>query len=107
MVATSFYKVLDNVYGQLNANIGTGDLTIVLQSGDGARFPSSAHNDAILTIVQWDTSGTIPVISKQERVTQTNRSTDTLTVTRSYGSDTPQSFNSGDYVYLNVTQGVI
>jgi len=104
---TSFKKVLDNAYGQLNAGIGTGDTSIVLKSGEGARFPSSAHNDAILTLVQWDTSGTVPVVSKKERVTQTNRSSDTLTVTRSYGGDSAQTFDADDYIYLNVTAGVI
>jgi len=64
---TSFYKVKDNCYGQLNADIGVADVTIALKTGNGARFPANADNDTILTLVKWNTSGAIPVVSKQER----------------------------------------
>jgi len=37
----------------------------------------------------------------------TSRATDTLTVTRSYGGDAAQSFDADDYIYLNVTEGVL
>jgi len=104
---TSFLKVLDNAYGQLNANISNSDLSVVLQSGEGARFPDAADNDAILTLIKWDTTTDPATISKMERVTLTTRTSDTLTITRSYGGDTAQAFDANDYVYLNLTQGVI
>lgn len=104
---TDFFKVLDNAYGQINAGIINSDTSLILRSGEGARFPSNADNDSILTIIKWDETTTPATISKMERVTLTARTDDTLTLIRGYGGDTAQSFDPDDYVYLNLTQAVI
>ena len=104
------YAYKDNAVGNLSTGISTGDLTLVLDSGDGAAFPSpTVTAPAILTLVQYSTP-TDPTSSVvyYEKINVTVRSTDTLTATeRGVGDTTAHTFNEGDYIYLNMTEDFI
>lgn len=55
----------------------------------------------VCTLAQVDADG---AITQSERILVTNRTTDTLTVTRGFGSDTQYSFVADDYCFLLVEQ---
>ncbi len=74
----------NNAIGVLNTAIGTGDTLLVLESGEGALFPSPGSGEAFRFIVYE--SGSF------EWMTCTGVSGDSLTVTR---SASPLSFNIG------------
>lgn len=64
------------------------------QSGD-----TWARDRAVCTLAALDVEG---VITKSERILLKTRSTDSITVSRSFGGDTAQTFAADDYVYLFV-----
>jgi len=76
-----------------------------LTTGSGSKFPAS---NFILKFVQYTTPAdpTTPVV-KFEYVLVTNRSGDTLTVTRGFDGSTPASFLAGDFVYLTNHKEII
>ena len=86
------YNTKDNANSTLLVGISAGALSIGIQAGQGTRFPSS---NFIATIVQYTTVGdeSTPVI-KREKILVTNNATDTFTVTRGFGGDTPVAFNA-------------
>lgn len=69
------------------------------QSGD-----TWAKDRAVLTFAHLDANGEIDTY---ERVLMTARSTDTITVTRGYDSDTPITFAADDYAFLFVEKDVL
>lgn len=79
------YLFSNNAIGALNTAIGTGDTLLVLESGQGALFPTPGAGEAFRLIV-YESS------SVYEWMTCTGVSGDSLTVTR---SGTPLSFNIG------------
>lgn len=83
----------NNATGSLSANIGSGDTTINLTTGHGARFPAtSTENYFHATLI--DASNNIEII----RVT--TRATDTLTVLRGQDGTTARAYSAGDKVEL-------
>lgn len=78
------YLFANNAVSALNTAIGTGDTLLVLETGEGALFPSPGAGEAFRLIV-YETSGF-------EWMTCTGVSGDSLTVTR---SASPLSFNIG------------
>jgi len=99
------YKVKDDAYWQLNASISSWATSVTLKSWEGANFPTYSSESSIGTLVHFDTDG-VTVLSK-ERVTITARSSDTLTITRWYGWDTPTAFAQDDYLFIYSTEAVI
>ena len=103
-MAYTKYTVVDNLQSKLDANISSGATSFDVTAGDGSSF-SVADGDLICTIVEYnDQSGTennakASGVSKREKVLVTGISTDTLTVTRGFDGDTPQSFDAGSYIY--------
>lgn len=107
------YTGTNNAVGNLNANIGTWTSSLVLQTNQWWLFPSVFP--FLATIVQYATpADPTTAVVKREIVKVTNRSGDTLTVTRAFeacpASDTAttqtttaQSFDSWDFVYLWIT----
>jgi len=89
-------KFANNAFGTLNASIASGDASLTLSSGQGARFPSlSAGNYFYATLI--DTSNNLEVVKC------TARSSDVLTITRAQESTTARAFAVGDRVELRVT----
>ena len=78
------YLFANNAIGALNIAIGTGDVLLVLEAGEGALFPSPGAGEVFRLIVFKG--------SDFEWMTCTGVSGDSLTVTR---GGAPLSFNIG------------
>lgn len=82
-------KVANNAYGTLNAGITDSDTTIVLQAGEGARFPSLGAGDYFYATL-------IDTTNNLEIVKVTARSTDTMTIVRGQDGTTARAFSTND-----------
>lgn len=99
------YNTKDNAYSTLLVGISAGALSVQIQAGNGTRFPSS---NFIATIVQYTTLGDeTSAVIKREKVLVSNNATDTFTITRGFGGDTPVAFNAGDFIYLHSVSAII
>lgn len=88
----------NNATGKLGGDITTSSTTLILQTGNGALFPSPTGGDYFpITVVKAD--GTLEIMKC------TARSVDTLTVTRSQEGTTAKAFTIGDRVSLRMTAG--
>lgn len=88
----------NNATGKLGGDITTSSTTLILQTGNGALFPSPTEGDYFpITVVKSD--GTLEIMKC------TARSVDTLTVTRSQEGTTAKAFTIGDRVSLRMTAG--
>lgn len=103
------YGVANEAQGQLLAGIGASSPTIILQTGQGGLFPPSLECPFFIKVEQYDTALNNYRVLKREIMICTNRSGDTLTVTRSAGycpadyaattqTNTAFSFSGGDTV---------
>ena len=89
-------KLANNVSGFLNTAITASDTGIVLQSGNGASFPSlSAGEYFYATLVS--TGGTLEVVKV------TARSGDSMTVVRAQDNSSAASFAAGSRLEIRVT----
>jgi hypothetical protein len=82
-------KVANNAFGTLNAGITSSDTTIVVNAGEGARFPSLSAGDYFFATL-------IDTTNNLEIVKVTARSTDTMTVVRGQDSTTARAFSTND-----------
>lgn len=82
-------KVTNNAYGTLNAGITSSSTTIVLNAGEGARFPTLSAGDYFYATL-------IDTTNNLEIVKVTARSTDTMTVVRAQDSTTARAFSTND-----------
>lgn len=89
-------KVTNNGFGTISAGITSSATTIVLDSGQGARFPTLGSGDYFYgTLV--DTSNNIEIIKV------TARSSDSMTVTRAQDNTSARAFSVGDRFELRPT----
>ena len=80
----------------LQASLGSGDVSLTLAPGEGARFPAPTNeNYAILTLE--DTNGNYEIVKLTER------SGDILTIERGFENTTPRGFSAGDRIELRIT----
>jgi hypothetical protein len=88
----TFLQAKNRAGSTLASGIGSGDLSLSVAAGEGAKFPS-----------------TFPfhITIDNEILSCTNRSTDTLTVTRAAEGTTAASHSAGAAVSLNITAGII
>tara|TARA_A100001388_G_scaffold254983_1_gene219121 strand:- start:568 stop:1998 length:1431 start_codon:yes stop_codon:yes gene_type:complete len=86
-------QVANNAFGELNADINTTVTTIVLKSGNGARFPSLAGSQYFYATL-IDTSNNLEIVKA------TARSSDTLTVVRAQDGTSARSFVANDRIEL-------
>ena len=89
-------KVTNNAYGTLNASITSSATTIVLVSGQGARFPTLSAGDYFYATL-IDTSNNLEIVKV------TARSTDTLTVVRGQDNTTARAYATNDRFELRPT----
>lgn len=89
-------KVANNAFGTLNTGITDSDTTIVLNAGEGARFPSLSAGDYFYATL-------IDTTNNLEIVKVTARSTDTMTVERGEDSTTARAFSTNDRFELRPT----
>ena len=76
--------------------IGSGDLSVDVQPGDGALYPSLAGSEYFYCVL-IDTSG------NREIVKVTARATDTLTIVRAQDNTSARAFAENDKIELRVT----
>lgn len=89
-------KVTNNAFGTISAGIDTSATTIVLDSGQGTRFPALSSGDFFFgTLI--DTSNNLEIVKV------TARSTDSMTVTRAQDNTTARAFSIGDRFELRPT----
>ena len=89
-------KVTNNGFGTISAGINSSATTVVLDSGQGARFPTLGSGDYFYgTLV--DTSNNIEIIKV------TARSSDSMTVVRAQDNTTGRAFSVGDRFELRPT----
>jgi hypothetical protein len=89
-------KVTNNAYGTLNAGITTSSTTIVLNAGEGSRFPTLSAGDYFYATL-------IDTTNNLEIVKVTARSTDTMTVVRAQDGTTARAFSTNDRFELRPT----
>ena len=89
-------KVTNNSFGTISAGINSTDTTVVLDSGQGARFPTLGSGDYFYgTLI--DTSNNLEIIKV------TARSSDSMTVVRAQDNTTARAFSVGDRFELRPT----
>src|SRR5689334_14876675 len=88
-------------YSTLTNAPGTGGTSIIVQSGDGAKFPTAPFNATV-----WP-AGSQPTKANAEIVRVTLVATDTFTVTRNTGTETESGTNRnmgiGDQIAASIT----
>ena len=89
-------KIANNAFGTLNAGITSSDTAIILQAGEGARFPTLTAGDYFYATL-IDTSNNLEIVKV------TARSTDTMTVERGADSTTARAFSTNDRFELRPT----
>ncbi len=87
-MATTFLKITNNAFSQLNANINDSVTSLDVLSGEGALFPSTYP---------------FHITIGDEILSSTNRSTDTFTVVRAQQGTSAASHSAGDSVELRIT----
>lgn len=91
-------KLSNNAISRLAVSIGTGDTSLSVQAGDGAKFPTITGSDWFpLTALKAD--GTLEIMKC------TGRSGDSFTVVRAQESTTAKAFNANDRIELRLTVG--
>lgn len=91
-------KLSNNATSRLATSISSSDTTIVVQAGEGAKFPTLSGGDTFpITMVKADGSYEIGRC--------TARSSDTLTITRGQEGVSAKSFSAGDRIELRLTEG--
>ena len=89
-------KVTNNAFGTISSGINNSATTIVLDSGQGARFPALGSGDYFYATL-IDTSNNLEIVKV------TARSTDSMTVTRAQDNTTARAFSIGDRFELRPT----
>ena len=94
------YDIANSVQSTLAVGLWVSATSLVLASWDGDKMKSGSQK-TILTVVKYNTSWDIDSgIEYSERVIVTNRSWDSLTITKGAFWDTQRSFDADDHVYL-------
>lgn len=101
MAFIKFY-VKDNVSAQLDGAINNTQTSITIKNGQN--LPADGATNSVWTITKFKTNGSI---NKQEKVLVTNKSGNTLTITRGYDGTTATTFDNDDYIFINVTAKVV
>ena len=89
-------KVANNAYGTLNAGISNVATTLVLNSGEGSRFPTLSAGDYFYATL-IDTSNNLEIVKV------TASATDTLTIVRAQDNTTARAFSANDRFELRPT----
>lgn len=89
-------KLKNNVVGYLNSTISASDTSFVLQSGNGANFPSLGASDYFYATL-------VNLGGVTEIVKVTARVGDSFTVARAQEGTTAQSFAAGSRVEMRIT----
>ena len=91
-------KFGNNAYGTLSQAYATTATSIVLTTGNGARFPTLTGSQYFFATL-LDTSNNLEIVKV------TARNNDTLTIVRAQEGTTARAFNTNDRIELRVTAG--
>ncbi|MCK9622884.1 MAG: hypothetical protein M0R47_20405 [Methylobacter sp.] len=94
----------NNAAGLLNASIASTDLSLTLQSGQGAEFPAVGGSDFFL-VTLFSLVGSVEV--NHEIIKVTARVGDTFTIVRGQEGTNPGNWSVGTNVQLRVTAGAL
>lgn len=95
----------NNAYGALASGVSDADTSLVLATGQGARFPTPTNGEYFLaTLIAIDGGG---AESAWEIVQVTARSTDTLTVVRAQEGTSATAWPAGTRIELRLTSGTM
>lgn len=89
-------KVANNAYGTLNTGISNVATTLVLNSGEGSRFPTLSAGDYFYATL-IDTSNNLEIVKV------TARATDTMTIVRAQDGTTARAYSANDRFELRPT----
>ncbi len=93
-------KIANNATSRLASSISTGDTTISVQPGDGAKFPAPTAGDWFpITLIKAD--------GQLEICRCTARAADVLTVLRGQEGTSAKSFAAGDRAELRLTAAAV
>ena len=90
----------NNASGTLSTTLTVGSTSAVLQSGEGALFPTPTGGDTFYATLE-DTSGNTEIVSV------TARSSDTFTIVRAQEGTSDQEFASGSRFEIRVTAATL
>lgn len=93
-------KFTNNASAELASSITDVQTTIVVASGQGAKFPALGVGDYFYATL-------VNPSNELEIVKVTARSTDTLTVLRAQEGTSPRAYNAGERIELRVTAGAL
>ena len=82
-------KLKNNAFGTLSAGISSSATTITLDSGQGAKFPTTSTDDYFYATL-IDSSNNVEVVKV------TTRSSDSMTVTRAQDNTSARTFSLAD-----------
>ncbi len=95
------YLFENNAGSTLLTGIGSGDTSLTVAVGEGARFPAPGVGEiAAITIVD-------SILGLLEIVTMTGRAGDVMTIVRGQEGTTPLAFSAGSTVSHRVTKGTL
>ena len=94
------YVVTNNAYSTLASSIASGDTTLTVGAGHGARFPAISGGDWTFITLQ-NSSNAIEIVKV------TARATDTFTIVRAQEGTTAVAWAAADTVELRFTAGVV
>lgn len=86
----------NNAFSTLASGIGTGALSLTVDSGDGALFPSPTGSDYFYATL-IDTAGNLEIVKC------TSRTGDVLTIVRAQEGTAAVAYSSGDRIELRLT----
>lgn len=100
------YEAKERAQGQLLAGISSGAISLVLDPGQGASFPTTYPFVLTLEKVTTNAYG-VKTVTAFEDVKCTLRATDTFTIERGFNGTTAIAFDADDYVSLYATAIII
>ena len=96
------YVAKNNAYGRLAAGVSAGAVSLVLQAGEGDRFPVVADPDYTFVTLE-DAAGNREIA----RVTAREAASDTLTVERGLEGTAARAWSAGDVVELRMVASLV
>ena len=94
----------NNAASKLGGAVASGDVSLTLKSGDGAKFPTPSGGDFFL-VTMYQKVGQDEI--NHEIVKCTARAGDVLTIERAQEGTTARAFSVGDPVELRLTAGAL
>lgn len=96
------YRAKNNAYGKLASGIGSGDVSMSVQAGQGDRFPVIVSPDYTHVTIE-DAAGNREIV----KVTARAAASDAMTIERAQEGTVARSFSAGDVVELRMVASLV